>query len=149
MMIQRILIAGLTVASALLATPVWAENSSRFGEFTVHHSAFTSDTLNTDVARAYGIQRSKHRGLLNVSVIKEEPGTTGLSVPAQVEVDIVNLAGQRSPIPMREIKDKEATYYIGEFPVYDQQSINFEIQARPQGASETYEVKMSQQFFTD
>lgn len=149
MMIQRISIAGLTVVSALLATSAWAENSSRFGDFTVHHNAFTSDTLNTDVARTYGIQRSKHRGLLNVSVVKEEAGTTGQSVPAQVDVDIVNLAGQRSPIPMREIKDKEATYYIGEFPVYDRQNIKFEIQTRPQGASETYEVKMSQQFFTD
>jgi len=149
MTIQRVAFATLTLAGCLLATPSWAENSTSFGEFTIHHSAFTSDTLNADVARAYGIQRSKHRGLLNVSVIKEEPGTTGKSVPAQVDVDIVNLAGQRSAIPMRELADKGATYYLGEFPVYDQQTIDFEIEVRPQGASETYKVDMSQQFFTD
>ena len=148
-MIHRALLATAAIAACIVTTQTWAENSSKFGDFTIHHSAFSSDTLNADVARAYGIQRSKRRGLLNVSVIKEAAGTTGKSVPAQVEVDIVNIAGQRSAIPMRELKDKDAIYYLGEFPVHDQQTIEFEIEARPQGAGETYKMDMSQQFFTD
>ncbi|MGE5153229.1 MAG: DUF4426 domain-containing protein [Bdellovibrio bacteriovorus] len=126
-----------------------AEHSTQAGQYTIHHNAFTADTLSPDVARAYGFQRSKHRGLLNVSVVKEQPGTTGTSTPAAVDVAIVNITGQKSPIPMREIKDQEAVYYLGEFPVYNQQTINFEIQVKPQGDGEFHSVKMSQEFFTD
>jgi Domain of unknown function (DUF4426) len=139
----------LAAAGLMIALPVLADHSTQAGQYTIHHNAFTADILNPDVALAYGIQRSKYRGLLNVSVIKEQAGTTGTSTPATVDVDIVNLTGQKSRIPMREIKDKEAVYYIGEFPVYNQQTINFEIQVTPQGETQAYSVKMSQEFFTD
>jgi hypothetical protein len=129
--------------------PAIAENSTKAGQFTIHHNAFSSDTLSAEIARAYGFQRSKVRGLLNVSVIKEQAGTTGTSTPAQVEVDIVNLTGQKSRIPMREIKEKDAVYYLGEFPVYNRQTVDFEIQVRPQGDTETHKAKMSQEFFTE
>ncbi len=143
------LAAALTAAALLSSLPVMAEHSTQAGQYTIHHNAFTADTLNPDVARAYGFQRSKYRGLLNVSVIKEQTGTTGTSTPAAVDVDIVNLTGQKSRIPMREIKDKDAVYYMGEFPVYNRQTINFEIQVKPQGEAESHSVKMSQEFYTE
>ena len=71
------------------------------------------------------------------------------STPAEVAVDIVNLTGQKSRIPMREIKDKDAVYYMGEFPVYNRQTINFDIQVKPEGDAERHLVKMSQEFFTE
>lgn len=143
------LAAALAAAALLSSLPVMGENSTRAGQYTIHHNAFTADTLSPDVARAYGFQRSKYRGLLNVSVIKEQAGTTGTPTPAAVDVDIVSLTGQKSRIPMREIKDKDAVYYMGEFPVYDRQTINFEIQVKPQGAGESQTVKMSQEFYTE
>jgi hypothetical protein len=143
------LAAAFTAAALLSSLPVMAEHSTQAGQYTIHHNAFTADTLNPDVARAYGFQRSKYRGLLNVSVIKEQAGTTGTSTPAAVDVDIVNLTGQKSRIPMREIKDKDAVYYMGEFPVYNRQTINFEIQVKPQGEAESHSVKMSQEFYTE
>ena len=73
----------LFLASALLPPlSALAENSTTAGGFTIHHNAFTTSTLTPEVAKAYGIQRSKFRGMLNVSVIKEKEGTTGTSVPA-------------------------------------------------------------------
>lgn len=143
------LAAVLAMAGLTLSPLAPAEDSTQAGPYTIHHNAFRADTLNPEVARTYGFQRSKHRGLLNVSVIKEEKGTTGISTPATVDVSIVNLMGQKSPIPMREIKDQEAVYYMGEFPVYNEQTINFEIRVKPQGETTTRVVKMSQEFFTD
>jgi hypothetical protein len=126
----------------------WAE-STKAGDYTIHHNAFTADTLNPEVAKAYGLQRSKYRGILNVSVVQDQAGTTGLPRHAAVDVDIVNLTGQRSRIPMRELTDQEAVYYIGEFPVYNQQTIDFEIRVKPQGGEQTHTLKMSQEFFTN
>jgi hypothetical protein len=117
--------------------------------YTVHHNAFTADTLTPEVANTYEFQRSKYRGLLNVSVIKEEPGTIGTSVPAHVDARILTLTGQSSPLAMREIKETDAIYYIGEFPVHNEQKIQFAIEVVPQGSDKTIKVRMEQQFFTD
>jgi hypothetical protein len=143
----------LLVAAGAIAflAPFWAaaENSTSVDGFTVHHNAFGADTLTPAIAEAYGFQRSKYRGLLNVSVIKEEPGTTGTSIPAQVEAKILALTGQTSPLVMREIKDTDAVYYIGEFPVYDEQEVEFLIEVTPQASGKTIKIRMDQQFFTD
>ena len=140
----------LLLASALL-TPLsaLAENSTTAGGFTIHHNAFPTSTLTPEVAKAYGIQRSKVRGMLNVSVIKEKEGTTGASVPARVEVKTLILTGQTSRLPMREIKEQDAVYYVGEFPVQNGEKINFVIEATPEGTTEAFVINMEQQFFTD
>lgn len=126
-----------------------AENSTTAGGYTVHHNAFTTSTLTPEVAKAYGILRSKYRGMLNISVIKEAEGTTGTPVPARVDVETVVLTGQRTPLPMREIKEQEAVYYVGEFPVQNNETVNFRIEVTPEGTDETFIIKMEQQFFTD
>ncbi|MCH6550353.1 MAG: DUF4426 domain-containing protein, partial [Proteobacteria bacterium] len=41
------------------------------GDHIVHFSAQSTDQLEPDVARAYGIVRSKNRVMLTVSVLKE------------------------------------------------------------------------------
>ena len=140
----------LLLASALL-TPLsaLAENSTTAGGFTIHHNAFPTSTLTPEVAKAYGIQRSKVRGMLNVSVIKEKEGTTGASVPALVDVKTLLLTGQTSHLPMREIKEQDAVYYVGEFPVQNGEKVNFAIDVTPEGSEENVLINMEQQFFTD
>jgi hypothetical protein len=124
-----------------------AENSTSAGGFTVHYNAFTTSTLTPEVAKVYGIQRSNRRGMLNVSIIKEKEGATGASVKGRVAVKMVALTGQSTALPMREIKDQKAVYYIGEFPVQSEEKINFVIEATPEGSDETFVVRMEQQFF--
>jgi len=135
----------------LLLAPLCAvaENSTTAGGYTIHHNAFITSNLTPEVAKAYGILRSKFRGMLNVSVIKEAEGTTGTPVPAQVAVETVLLTGQQTPLPMREIKEQEAVYYVGEFPVQNNEIVNFRIEVSPEGAGEPFIIKMEEQFFTD
>jgi hypothetical protein len=140
----------LLIAAALtLPFSAVAQNSTSVDDYTIHHNAFTTDTLTPEVAKAYGLQRSKHRGMLNVSVIKEKAGTTGTSVPARVEVQAVALTGQASRIPMRELKDQDAVYYVGEFAVHNEETVNFAIEVTPEGTDKSYKMRMDQQFFTD
>jgi hypothetical protein len=138
------------LAGAVLLTPlsVMAEMTEVDG-YTVHHNAFTTDTLTPEVAKAYGLQRSKFRGMLVVTVIKDEPGTIGTSVPARVETKTVALSGQTARMPMREFKDQKATYYIADFPVHNQETKSFVIGVTPEGSQKSFTVKMSQEFFTD
>jgi hypothetical protein len=107
----------------------------------------TTDNLTPEVARAYGLQRSKNRGMLNVSVIREVAGTTGTPVSADVVASATNLAGQHRTIPMREIKDGDAIYYIGEFRIADEETLKFTIEVTPSGESSSHMVRLTQQFF--
>jgi hypothetical protein len=133
----------------LLATACWAENSTAIPGFTIHHNAIPSATLAPDIARQYGIQRSKYRGMLNVSVIKSVEGTTGESSEAVVLAKANNIRGQLISIPMRKITEGDAIYYIGEFRIADQETLNFEIQVKPKGETRYYTAKLSQEFFID
>ena len=139
------------VCAAALLSPLTAlpDNSTSAGGYTIYHNAFTNDTLTPEVAKAYGIKRSKYRGMINVSVIKEEAGTTGKSVPARVEVKTVELTGQANRLPIREIKEQDAIYYIGELAVQNEQKVTFAIEVTPEGPGETFTMTMDQQFFTN
>lgn len=131
-----------------LAVEAPAETSTQVAGYTIHHNALTTDMLDPQVARTYGLQRSSNRALLNISVIKEVPGTTGQSTPAKVTTQARNLLGQTWEIPMREIKDGDAFYYIADFLVKNEDTLEFAIAVTPSGQSQPLQVKMTQQFFT-
>ena len=138
----------LALLAGLGLGPALAENSTKVPGYTIHHNALTTDQLAPDVARSYGIQRSKNRGLLNVSVIKEQPGTTGTPVSATVTATSRNLQGVIRELAMREVRDGTAVYYLGEFPVEHAETLKFAVQVRPQGEATSYAADLSQEFFT-
>ena len=139
----------LTACLLLIPLAGQAENSTHERGYTVHHNAIPSAMLTPDVAKQYGIVRSKYRGLLNVSVIRERPGTVGESVPARVEVTMTDLTGRSQPLPMRRIREGDAYYYIGEFPVVDGETYGFRMRVTPQGEQQPIEAGIEQQFFVD
>jgi hypothetical protein len=49
---------------------------------------------------------------------------------------------------VREIRDGNAIYYIGEFGVANEETLKFKVTARPQGSQESVEVEFSQDFYT-
>lgn len=125
-----------------------AEQSSTFGDYTVHHSAFTTDILTPEVAKSYGIQRSKSRALLNVSVLKKIMGTTGQPVRARVQATATNLSSQLRQLTVRELNDGGAIYYIAETAVADGETLKFSITVTPEDGAASTTVTFDQQFFT-
>ena len=139
------LLAGLVLLFPLAAT---AENSKTFGQYVIHYNALATDVLPPQVARQYQITRSRNRGMINITVLKNILGSPGQPVHAQVEVSARNLAGQGRAIRTREIRDGNAIYYIGEFGVANEETLKFRVTARPQGSQESVEVEFSQDFYT-
>ncbi|MEN8177042.1 MAG: DUF4426 domain-containing protein [Pseudomonadota bacterium] len=133
----------------LFTCNAWAENSTSIPGYTIHHNAIPSASLDPAVANQYRIQRSKYRGMLNVSVIKEIPDTTGKAVDAMVMAKATNIRGQLISIPMRRVTEGEAIYFIGEFRIADQETLNFELQVKPRGETRFYKAGLKQQFFID
>lgn len=132
----------------LASTPVLAENSQEFGDYVVHYNALGTDFLAPDVAKHYGITRSKNRGMINISVLKKSLGVAGQPVHAQVSARAVNLNNQTRTLDVREVDDKGAIYYVAEFPVTNRETLEFTVEVIPKGDTPKT-VKFRQQFFVE
>ncbi len=121
-------------------------NEKVFGDYSIHYSAFKSDFLSAPMARAYNITRSKNRAVLNVTITHK--GKDGLPHPVEANVEgrAFNVYQQAKPIQFREVKDEGSVYYIAEFPVANEEIVNFEISVSKDGKA-IGKVSFQQQFF--
>jgi hypothetical protein len=116
--------------------------------YALHYNAFTTDQLAADVARNYGITRSKSRAMLNISVLQAQPGGGNKAVKANVAVQTTNLENQTKNLALREIVegDGEAIYYVGDTAVANGETLVFDIQATPEGGTPSPRVKFRRHF---
>lgn len=141
----------LSTALFLLAMPLMAqaEQSKKFGDYTVHYSAFTTDNLTSSVARAYNIPRSKNRALLNISVLKKTADGPSKPSRARIKGTTTNLSQQLRELSLREISEKGAIYYIAETPVDNAETLKYNLEITPEGETITYKFSFQEQFYTE
>jgi len=132
---------------ALLCTTNANAAEKTFDGYTIHYSAFNSDFLSPSVAKAYNIQRSKNRGVLNVTVTKKAEAALPKPIQAEVTGTAITVYQKARPLKLREIKDQNSYYYIAEFPVANEETLNFKLSASVGGQS-IGDVSFQQQFFT-
>ena len=143
-----------------LAASAHAEISQKFGPLEIHYNALTTDELLPEVrlldlraqpglpevARAYKIERSKTRGLVTMSVLKQNKMGVAVPVPAKLSVYATNLNQQLANIEMREIKEGTAIYYLGEFRVTPPDTLKFNVSIEVAGEPK-HEMVFDQKFF--
>lgn len=125
------------------------ESVKDFGVYVVHFNAVTTDQLTPDIAQSYGIVRSQDRAMLNISVQRKNEGGLGTAVSAGVAASAVNLTGQTRNIAVREIREEEAVYYIGETVIADGETLIFTVNVTPEGEANPLTVRFQKQFFVD
>jgi len=136
----------LIPAGATLADDAY---SRTVGDYVVYYNAFTTDTLAPQVAKQYGIKRSRNRGMFNIAIQKKVMGMPGKPVKAKVTGRAVNLNNQVKNLEPREILDGTAIYYIGEFPVAHRETLNFEFRIQPEGEPEPFTITFRKTFYTN
>lgn len=136
------------LAAVFLLLPAFAqaENSTKIPGHTIHHNVITTDFLSPSIASAYRIIRSKNRGMINISVIKDVPGTTGTPVMANIRARVINLLGQQRGINLKEIREGDAIYYIGDFIISSQDPLVFMLDVMPVGAKKPFTAKLEHSF---
>jgi hypothetical protein len=146
---RQILFALVLCTLAALGLPgiATAEQSKDVGDYVIHYNALTTDFLTPPVAQAYGITRSKNRGMINVTVLKKQMGMASQPHRAVVEVAARNLNNQTKSVQPREVSDGGAIYYVAEFPVADRETIEFNLTVAIEGGP-TETLTFRQQFFT-
>jgi len=117
------LLAALCLCS--VAAVAQAEISQKYGPLEIHYNALTTDELLPEVARAYKIERSKTRGLVTMSVLKQNKIGAPSPVPAKLTVYVTTLSQQLANVEMREIREGTAIYYLGEFRVTPPDTLKF------------------------
>jgi len=134
----------------LIPTYSQANNAYDFGEYVVYYNAFTADTLPPEMATAYGILRSKYKGVLNISIQKKQnPGTLPKAVNAKVTVEAFNLVGQLKDLDSKRVAEGQAIYYISEFRISNRERITFNVSLQPEGEIKPLTFKFTQQFYID
>lgn len=125
------------------------ESAKDFGDYVVHFNALKTDQLTPEIASQYAIVRSKNRVMLNVSIIEKAEGTMGTGVTGSVSASAINLTGQLKVLSMREIKEENAVYYIGETPITDGETLIFTVDVTPINEASRFTVRFKKQFFED
>jgi hypothetical protein len=132
--------------AAVAAVPAAAQQSQKFGGYEVHYNTLNTNMLSPEIASVYGIQRAGTQAMLNVTVLHTESREP---VEARVTATATNLTGQRREIELRQIDDQGAIYYIGQFRIHDEETLNFDLQVQPNGhEGEPFQLQFRQQFFT-
>jgi hypothetical protein len=125
------------------------ESSRDFGDYILYFNAVRTDQLDPEIAREYGIVRSPTRAMLTVSIHRKQNGAANVPVTGAVSASAVNLNGQLKSMTLREIREEQAVYYIGELAVTDGEALIYTIDATPSNEPSRFTVRFQKQFFTD
>jgi hypothetical protein len=131
-------VAALLVALPLLAT---AQQSERFGDYEIHYSAIPTGMLNAEVAREYGLMRSRTRGMVMVTILRD-----GQAVPGQVDIIARDDNDELTEIPAERVREDGWISYVGTFPIEAGAARIFEIDVNPHAGGEVYSVAFRQTF---
>jgi len=129
--------------------PALAERAKDIGNYVVHYNTVTTDFLTPEVARAYGITRSKNRGLLTVTVLQKNIGIAGRPVTADVSARAINLSNQAKDLDMREVEKANSIYYVGDFSIANQETLDFTVNVSPHDSDVSTTIRFEHQFFAD
>jgi hypothetical protein len=140
---------GPTTGTEEVAVLPGTETFKDFGDYTVHFNALVTNQLAPDIAREYGIVRSDSRIMLNVSILRKQEAGMGTPVSGAVSASAINLNGQLRGMAMREIREGEAIYYIGELGITDAETLIFTIDVTPLNEASRFTVRFKKQFFVD
>jgi hypothetical protein len=130
---------------ALLPGLVLAQQTETFGPFELHYSVVNTTFLDPTVAATYGITRGEKRAILNLAV--RENLADGSKARAMELQGRTSDLMQQQGLEFREIREGDAIYYIAEFSFINEEWRFFEIEFRPEGATQSYTYKFKHQLY--
>ncbi len=136
-----------TVTNAQEGVLPATESSKDFGDYVVYFNAINTDQLSPEIARQYGIVRSKSQAMLNVSIHRKLENGGTEAVTGAVTASAVNLNAQLKNMTLREIREDKAIYYIGELPVTDGEVLIYTVDVTPGNDPSRFTVRFKKQFF--
>jgi hypothetical protein len=139
--LRRFIPTGFWLSVLLLPAVVSAQQSERFGDYEIHYNALPTGMLNDAIAEQYGIVRSRTRGLIMLTVMRDNQ-----AVSARIEVLARDPEDNLREIPARQVKDDNWVSYVGTFPIEAGDALIFEVDVRPHAGGGPFELAFRQSF---
>ena len=124
-----------------------AQSTQDFGNYIVRCNAISTLQLPAAMTKQYGIERSAHRGLLNISV--ESKTGEAHTISAIVSAEVGDLTGHGKPIVIKETSENGDIDYLGEFPIDGSGTYVFTVKVSPPGQTSPLVVKFTQDLTAD
>ncbi len=132
--------------SFFVITSAGAENMKKLGSMNVHYMAIGSTFFTPEIAKVYGITRSRYNGLINISVLdNSQKGTPAKTV--SITGKAKNNLGQFKKLEFTEVKEGTAIYYLAQVSYHNEETIHFDIIIND--GKEKQKLIFSQIFYVD
>ncbi len=127
-------------------TGIHAENMKKLGSMNVHYMAIGSTFFTPEIAKVYGISRSRYNGLINIAVLDNtKAGSPAKTV--SISGKAKNNVGQFKNLNFQEVKEGSAIYYLAQVNYNNEETIHFDLVITD--GKETQNLKFSQTFYVD
>lgn len=118
----------------------------KMGDMNVHYMAIGSTFFTPEIAKAYGITRSRYNGLINISVLdNSQDGTPAKTV--SIIGKAKNNLGQVKRLDFQEVKEGKAIYYLAQVSYRNEETLHFDITIND--GKQKQKLTFSQIFYTD
>ncbi|MEH6594712.1 MAG: DUF4426 domain-containing protein [Colwellia polaris] len=136
----------LCALAFMLTATVNAENMKKLNDLNVHYIAIGSTFLTPEIAKAYGIERSRYKGLVNIAVLDNtQDGNPAKTV--NINGKARNDVGQIKSLDFMEVKEGDAVYYLAQVGYSNEETIYFDIKITDKGKQ--HNLTFSQKFYVD
>jgi len=142
----------LALITATLFSPAQAsEQKVAIGDYEFHYSIFPSAQLTPEVAREYGLTRSRAIGIVNAVILKKPESSSAVAMPVDgaVEGQVTNDLRQVRQLQFKTVREGQAVYYLAQFQYQNAELLTFTLEARPQRSDVVLPVRISQALFSD
>ncbi len=102
----------------MFSYPANAEQKRELGNWDVHYIALNTTFLTPEVAKQYGIVRSKFNALINISVLdRQDKSAQSVILTGEAK----NLIGVIKKLNFKQVTEGKSIYYLAVLPFSDQE----------------------------
>ncbi|WP_413400784.1 DUF4426 domain-containing protein [Pseudoalteromonas sp. KJ71-7] len=115
------------------------------GPWQVHYIAFPSTFIQPQIAKAYDLERSGYKGIVNISILKSDADKAAQK--ATLQGTAKNLLGNKQTLNFKEIVEGDSIYYLAQVDYTNEEILRFEIEIQQGNQFQT--LKFKQKFYVD
>lgn len=120
----------------------------QFDNYDVHYSIFNTSFLTPEIAKSYGITRSKNQALINIAVIRQNKDGSSEGVAAIVKGTVRDLI-HTNDLDFFPVREEKAIYYLSPLRISDNQDVYFDISVQPDPNRSAYHLKFKKRLYVD
>jgi hypothetical protein len=136
---------GLSLAlGVMFSYQINAEQKQELGSWDVHYIALNTTFLTPEVAKQYGIVRSKFNALINISVLdRQDKSAQSVILTGEAK----NLIGVIKKLKFKQVTEGKSIYYLAVLPFSDQEQ--YRISVNVNDGVEQKNLKFQHKFYAD